>query len=543
MRSVKLSKAMVGRRRSTSWDHRVWVIALLALCSLSLWLRFSHIQAALPYPNHVDEPAVLGPARRMLVTGDLHPGSFNYPSLPKYLAAAGLAGGFLQAARAQEIRNVRQIGRVVYPYYKTPNAVEGAKQLFALLSVLALGVTGVVCWLVTQHSAAILVGPLVLMSSKLFFSHSWRYLNVDIVGTCFVILTIAGCLLATKRPSVSRSAVIPGLLAGLSAASKYTLGVVAIPVLLWIWLYQDRDRLLATVVALAASCVAFVVVVPYSILDVPAFLNGLAAEARHYASGHVGFDGAPGMGQLRYYAGHFLGEFGIVGAGLAVLGLVSVAARDARRALIFVAFPVALITLLAVQRVHFPRNVLPIHPIYAVLIGAGLVALYQMGARIAEHRGWSGRHRQYATVAFACVLIVATSLPSRFLAQIRVTADSRNLAQSWVAQNVPSDWTVIIPSALAFDYRELEDRGFKVVEVDVSSPQQQLDMVASVQEKAVAFVPTWGIDGRFVSELSPREMNAATPTMRVLHDFGDNPVLLNSRATAWGNPKFRIVSR
>ena len=178
-----------------------------------------------------------------------------------------------------------------------------------------------------------------------------------------------------------------------------------------------------------------------------------------------------------------------------------------------------------------------------MLIGAGLVALYQMGARVAEHRGWSGRHRQYATVAFACVLVVATSLPSRFLAQIRVTADSRNLAQSWVAQNVPSDWTVIIPSALAFDYRELEDRGFKVVEVDVSSPQQQLDMVASVQGKAVAFVPTWGIDGRFVSELSPREMNAVAPTMRVLHDFGDNPVLLNYRATAWGNPKFRIVSR
>ena len=201
---------MSGRLRSASWAHRAWVIALLALCGLSLWLRFSHIQGALPYPNHVDEAAVMGPARRILVRGDLHPGTFNYPSLPKYLAAAGLAGGFTRAARADEISNVRQIGRVVYPYYQTPQVVEGAKQLFALLSVLAMGVTGVVGWYVTQHRAAILVGPLVLLSSRLFFFHSWRYVNVDIVGTCFVALTMASCLWASRRPSVFRSAVIPG---------------------------------------------------------------------------------------------------------------------------------------------------------------------------------------------------------------------------------------------------------------------------------------------------------------------------------------------
>ena len=520
------------------------MIALLALCGLSLWLRFSHIQGALPYPNHVDEAAVMGPARRILVRGDLHPGTFNYPSLPKYLAAAGLAGGFTRAARADEISNVRQIGRVVYPYYQTPQVVEGAKQLFALLSVLAMGVTGVVGWYVTQRRAAILVGPLVLLSSRLFFFHSWRYVNVDIVGTCFVVLTMASCLWASQRPSVFRSAVIPGLLSGLAAASKYTLGLVLIPVVLGIWLYQDKERRpVATMAALTASCVAFLVVVPYSVLDMPEFLKGLAAEARHYRTGHIGMDGEPGLSQLRYYLRHFLAEFGTVGGILAVAGLVSVMARDTRRALLLMAFPVALIALLAAQRVHFPRNVLAIHPLYAVLVGHGLIALYQTWVRVAEHRGWSRRHRQYVTVALSCALAVATSLPSRILAQIRVPADSRNLARSWVADHVPSDWTVVVPAALGFDYRDLEDRGFNVVEVDVSSPHQQRAMVGSLRGQAVAFVPTWGIDRRFDSETNPQAMNAAVPAMRVLREFGDNPVLLNSRATAPGNPKFRIVSR
>ena len=102
---------------------------------------------------------------------------------------------------------------------------------------------------------------------------------------------------------------------------------------------------MTTLAAVATSCVTFLVVVPYSILDLPAFLNGLAAEARHYNSGHTGFDANPGMAQLGHYARHFVAEFGIVGGILAVLGLSSVVVRDRRLAVLLTAFPVALIAL------------------------------------------------------------------------------------------------------------------------------------------------------------------------------------------------------
>ena len=48
------------------------------LCLAVLSLRLFHISGALPYPHHVDEAAVIGPARTMLVTGNFHPGEFNY---------------------------------------------------------------------------------------------------------------------------------------------------------------------------------------------------------------------------------------------------------------------------------------------------------------------------------------------------------------------------------------------------------------------------------------------------------------------------------
>ena len=93
--------------------------------------------------------------------------------------------GFIRAAPEEGVVDIRQIGSVSYPYYGTPTAVQTSKQLFAVLSVIALAMTGVVAWRVTGRPGAVIMGPAILATSELFFQHSWQYLNVDIVGTCF----------------------------------------------------------------------------------------------------------------------------------------------------------------------------------------------------------------------------------------------------------------------------------------------------------------------------------------------------------------------
>src|SRR5688572_4566895 len=91
---------------------RIWSAALALLCLGTLWLQFRHIERTFPYPRHVDEGFISGPADRMVTTGTLHPYTFNYPSLPKYLAAAGMAAGFIRGAGDLKIREVRQIGNI-----------------------------------------------------------------------------------------------------------------------------------------------------------------------------------------------------------------------------------------------------------------------------------------------------------------------------------------------------------------------------------------------------------------------------------------------
>ena len=199
---------------------RRWAFALVLLCLASLWLQFRHIDHTLPYPWDTDEGFISGPANRTLTTGTFHPYTFNYPSLPKYLAAAGMAGGFLRAASHLEIRDVHGIGNVAYPYYDTPRVMQGARQVFAFLAVIALAATGVAAWQAFHVKSAILVAPLMLALSPLFFYQSWTYLNVDIVGLCFSTLAIAAALQGTRRPSMVQSAVVPGVYAGLPPAAS-----------------------------------------------------------------------------------------------------------------------------------------------------------------------------------------------------------------------------------------------------------------------------------------------------------------------------------
>ena len=59
--------------RSLRRAVQAWTAALILLCAGSLWLQFRHIEHSLPYPHHVDEQFVAGPARRMLISGNLNP--------------------------------------------------------------------------------------------------------------------------------------------------------------------------------------------------------------------------------------------------------------------------------------------------------------------------------------------------------------------------------------------------------------------------------------------------------------------------------------
>lgn len=525
----------------------MWGVTLTVVLLGALRVEFANIAHTLPYPHHVDEPAIARAGQRIITTASLRPESFNYPALPKYVAAAGLAIGVIRAARNAEILTVETIGNVGYPYYDARLPMQTARQLFALLSALALVMTAVCAWHAFRRPAAVLLAPLIALVTPLYFYHSWVYLNVDIVGTCFVMMTLAACFVATWRPSVFDAAVVPAVCAGLAAASKYTLAIAIAPVLLGVWLYvRPGRRVVGTLAALGTFVAAFLLVAPYSLIDLPTFVNDVAYEGFHYATHHPGFEDQPGLSQLRFYAAHFIADFGIGGAGLAIVGLVLGLAIDARRAAILLVFPIASLGLLIQERVHFTRNVLAFYPIAGIFIALGLLSVHQ------SLRGWISsrwpriaRQQLVQWTAAAALLFIAVP-PAHIIDFFRDRTDSRVVATAWLSSRISSSWTVVVPQQLGFSVRELEASGLNVKVIDLQHARTNAaadDLIADVGAPSLILVPRWGADTNFPGAQEAATLNAIADRWRPLKTFGTQVVQVNHpNAAPDGDPAFFVAA-
>ena len=528
-----------------------WIIALALLSAGSLWLRIEHVNGTIPYVHHIDELQISVQAVHMLKTGDPKPKDMKYPSLPKYLATAGMYLGYVYQAGDFALKHVEGIGNVGFPYYDSPGVMRVARYLFVLLSIGTLIAVGITAWLLLQRPSALLLAPLLLATAPSFLVLAVKYLNVDNAGTCFVMASIAALLYGTRRRSTLFLAAVPGLFAGLAAGSKYTHGLVLGPILIGILFYAGSPRRVMIGACLAAAA-AFFVVVPYSVLDVPSFIKALAWQAKTYGTGwHGGAEAAPGLEQLVRYSKHFVTQFGSGGLLLAGIGLIACAHRDWRRTLVFLSFPAVFVLLFVVQRVHFTRNMLPVVPFLAVLAVAGLYVLHGWIARAITRIEYpSTQLRRLVTVAAWPVLVAAfLTVPIENVSKrhLRISSDSRHEAVAWISANVPIGSTIVVPNRLGLDTRPLENRGYSVRGLDFvpldskESLQRTLDRVPGA---SVVLSPVWGIDPRFEGKELADRLNTAADWLEPSATFGKRPVMVNYRYPVMEpNPRFDIAIR
>jgi hypothetical protein len=535
------------------WDwqrgRRAPTAALFALCLAALWLQFHHIERTLPYPLDAAEARITGPATRTLQTGTLHPGSFDTPSFPKYLAAASMAVGFVRGAARFEIDDVKELqgrGGASGTYYAGPSVMRTARRVFALVAIITLAATGWVAWLAVERPAAMVVAPLVLFASPLFFSRSWANLNAEIVGTCFVVLAIAACLLGIRHPTAQRAGIVPGALAGFAAGSTYALALAVVPVLLAVGLFftgPQRARLWLT--ATAAAAAAFFVAVPLSLADIPGFLDGLAAAASHYASGPPAAEQGHRLQHFFLHVGDLASAFGVA-APVALWGWCTYLVADWRRAAVLGIFPITLLWLLAAERTHVASSALSLHPFVAVFAARGLLWVWDWLRVRATRKRWR-RFGERRARAVAFVALVAAVVPMWHVADhLRDRTDSRNRAEAWIEERIPAEWTIVAPTELNFDPRDLEARGRRVVTVDLRSGHDAGSLHAlfvDVPSPAVILVPRWAVDPQSAGGEDLDTLTDIARRWRTIEAFGTHPVLLNHpwSSTPSGDPAFAIA--
>jgi 4-amino-4-deoxy-L-arabinose transferase-like glycosyltransferase len=425
--------------------HWIAFVAILALCA---GFRLSFLVRSSPYPLHEDEGYLTRAAARMVRERDPNPRFFRYPSLPIYLTAGAFLVG--QALDDDQGDGRESVGRVVRPYYTRARVVGAARVLFALLSVGAMGLAAVAAWRAFGEPLLLVLSPLVLSFSDRYLLQSWAYLNVDIVGAFVCGAALAVLFRWRERTTFVHRALLPGVLTGLAVGSKYYLGLVGLPFALVLLAPRHRERLARNAAGIVtATMLGFLASTPYAVLDASSFTAELTREVEHYQAGHEGGEEEPGLPQLAYYLGQLRAEFG---AGALVLALAGVVVGLRKRPVatgLFVAFPLALLGFLCVQRVHFPRNMTSFYLLFPGLVAFGAIASSR-GLEVAL-RGRVGRSAPFLAGSLVA-LAAAPFLPWRDLVRAHsVPVDSRNAVQAWIHDNVEPGRRVFIAAELQMD--------------------------------------------------------------------------------------------
>ncbi len=474
MASVEMASGMpftrtaVARRLRSQVGRALWAERItLAVSALALALRLWGINFGLPYAVHPDEPVVVSTVLHMLRGPTANPDTFIYPSALYYFLAViallyqGVTGQLLGTPP----------GTTGLGLYPTPGAILWMRVGVALLGVAAVAVV--------YRTARMLAGSWPALGAALLLAFSPLHIfqsqiaTTDGVSATGITLLAACCVLAAQTES-RRAFWFAGAALGLAAGIKYNVaaGGVMLLAALGIVLWREHRRraegvhraegvrrtpLLwdARLLALLIAPLTFLVTTPAALATPGQFLGDVTGVFLHYdVQGHPGVSGS----SLAYTLDVMFRGYEAPLSVLACIGLAYAIPRRHTAMLIVASGALAYFILVAVPKVHFERNLVPLWPLLAILAAEGLVALALAVAWVGRTVGrWSrqgsltalasNRWLQGSLLA-AALLVTAVPTLTRTVQQdsIRSQPDVQATASAWINHHVPAGATIAYES-------------------------------------------------------------------------------------------------
>ena len=422
---------VLTRGRLAAWAGLAIVLA--GGLALRLW---GH-REGLPFVYNIDEADHFVPrAVRMFSDGTLNPHYFANPPAFTYvlhfLFAIAYGGG----------------SGVVGHFQRDPAGVyELARVAAAVLGTLAV-------WLLYLAGARLLGRAAGLLAAAIeavaFLPSFYGHLALNDVPT---LAPLTASLLGTAgvlRKGRLRDYLLAGAGLGLACATKYTAGIVLVPLLAAVAMRLRRPagdswkRVLggALVVAVAALAL-FLLANPYSVLDLHAFHSELVHQSSASAESQ-GKLGAPHEGGIVYYLWTFTWGLGWAPALAALAGVVLVWRRETALGWVLVPAPLLFLAFMGLQGRYFGRWVLPVFPIACLLAALSVTMLVgALGRRVRGH----GRSRavRWAAAAVLCAGLLAQGLiHTLHSGAVMARADTRNLTRLWMLAHIPRNSRIVV---------------------------------------------------------------------------------------------------
>ncbi len=404
-------------------------MALGLVLAVALGLRLWGIRQGLPYAYNSDEDAHFVPRAVGMLTLGWNPHYFANP--PAYTDLLRLVFSVWFGGRAG----------VDHTFAANPTAVFTlARVCAALLGTLAV-------WLLYLAGARLFDRGVALLAAALeavaFLPVFYAHLALNDVPTLapltLSLLGTAGVL----RRGRTRDYLLAGVGLGLGCATKYTAGIVLLPLLAaaaarYLETPAAGRRVLAGLALVgAAALVSFLVADPYSVLDLHAFEQGLAHQSS--LSGEAqGKLGAPRESGFVYYLWSLTWGLGWVPAVAALGGAVTVWWREPRLGWVLVPAPLLYLVFMGAEGRYFGRWLLPIFPVLCLLAACfALQVAKALARRVPRLRP--------ALVALVAVALCAQGLVySVHSGLVLSRADTRALTRAWMIAHIPAGTPVVV---------------------------------------------------------------------------------------------------
>ncbi|MHB8241445.1 MAG: ArnT family glycosyltransferase [Solirubrobacteraceae bacterium] len=443
------SQADVRARR---WAWPALAAVLLGGLALRLW----GVAQGLPFAFNTDEADHFVPhAVKMFEQGTLNPHYFANPPAFTYvlhfLFAVWLGGGG-GARQAFELHPAE-----VYTLARVAAAILGTAALWLLYGAGAR-LFGRGVGLLAAAIEAVAFLPVFYAHLALNDVPTLAPLTLSLLGTAGVL-----------RKGRTRDYLLAGVGLGFACASKYTAGIVVLP-LLSAAAVQFLERgargpgrvLGGLVIAGAAALLAFLLANPYSLLDYSSFHGELVHQSTLSAEAQ-GKLGAPKDGGLVYYLWSLTWGLGWVPAVFALGGALSIWRSQPRLGWLLVPPAVLFLAFMGLQGRYFGRWLLPIFPIvcllaafFAVQLASAAGRLLEQGARrrgAAEEASASGPDApipsrsplKYIPAVVLVALLLAQGLVySVHSGLVLSRADTRNLTRRWMLAHIPHGSPIVV---------------------------------------------------------------------------------------------------
>jgi hypothetical protein len=400
-----------------------WRIGLAAVLALALGLRLWGIRHGLPYSYNSDENGHFVPRAVRFFDGDYNPYYFKNPPAYTYLVHTVLAAWF--------------IGRdAVGEFERDPGEIFTLARV--VTTVLGTATVGFVYLLGARlfDRRAGLVGGAIMAVAFLPVFYSHLALN-DVPATAPLALSLvgsAGILQLGRR----RDYALAGAAFGAAAATKYTAGIVLVPLVIAAGFQfatiSVRRALTGLVLAGASALVAFLVLNPYSLLDYHTFHEQIVNQSRI---------NRPKVGMteesaVRFYLWTLTWGLGWAPALAALAGAVLVLRENLRAALLLLT-PVAVFLVFMVgQERFFGRWLLPIFPIACVLAGYAAARTVDLAER-------HGRRTASLVAGVVAAGLLAQGLVHSVHDDLVLSrSDTRDSTRAWLVANVPPGSSIVL---------------------------------------------------------------------------------------------------